>query len=290
MSQSGVWIILHNIFGLVRDAIHSTSKKIIFPKRLTIILLTVMITVVAGPFFTLSLLSPIERLIYWGTAVPLAFFTALFVVELLTPFLRNTRSWKNVAAKTVSMAGLYTPFIFWWTNFMVTPVDGETVPFGQLLRDVLLIALAAFATLEVVLTRRAANARLVDCLADREPEPVALPDNPDTVDIPDIPRSRLLRRIDADDPGPILRLEALDHFVTVVTSAGQYHLRMRFADAIDEMDGVEGLRTHRSHWVTRAAILGTERENRRLFVHVACGARIPVSRKFLSDVEALGLG
>lgn len=274
----------------MRDAIHSTSTKIIVPKRLTIILLTILITVVAGPFFTLSLLSPLERLIFWGTAVPLAFFTALFVVELLTPFLRNTRSWKSVAAKTVVMAGLYTPFVFWWTNFMVTPLDGQTIGFGLLLRDVLLIALAAFATLEIILTRKAANARLVDCLADTEPEPVALPENPDTVNIPDIPerpRSRLLRRIDADDPGPILRLEALDHFVTVVTAAGQYHLRMRFADAIDEMDGIEGLRTHRSHWVVQDAILGSERENRRLFVHVACGARIPVSRKYLPDVEAL---
>lgn len=257
-----------------------------------------LITVVAGPFFTLSLLSPVERLIYWGAAVPLAFFTALFIVDLLEPLLREAQSWKSVAAKTAAMSVLYTPFIYGWTNVMLPPLDGTSIAYGRFLRDVILISLAVFVTLEIFMARRAAKAHVVDCLEDKVRDPVALPENPDrleqvapvTPDTPETPRSRLLRRIDADDPGPILRLEALDHFVTVVTSAGQYHLRMRFADAIDEMDGVEGLRTHRSHWVAQHAILGAERENRRFFVHAACGARIPVNRKYLPDVEALGLG
>jgi len=274
-------------------SIRSAAWRLNSSKRIALILLTVLITVVAGPFFTLSLLSPVERLIYWGAAVPLAFFTALFIVEFLAPLLREARSWQGVAAKTTAMGVLYTPFIYGWTNVMVPPFDGTSIAFGRFLRDVILISLAVFVTLEIFMTRRAAKALAQDCLADPEPEPVAVPDNTEVADLPAtpvIPRSRLLRRIDADDPGPILRLEALDHFVTVVTDTGQYHLRMRFADAIDEMDGVEGVRTHRSHWVTRAAILGTERENRRLFVHVACGARVPVSRKYLPDVEALGLG
>lgn len=262
------------------------------------IVLISIIAVVTGPLHTLILLSVPERILYWGLTVLLAFFAARFILRLLAPWLHNAQSWKIIASNTLCMGLFYTPFIYGWTNLMVPPVDEDSIAIGRFLSDVLLIALAAFTTVEIVMKRKAAKAGLDDRHHEAEPAPVALPDIAEkthiaeTTDIPEktqIPRVRLLRRIDAEDPGPILRLEALDHFVTVVTAAGQYHLRMRFADAIDEMDGVEGLRTHRSHWVVRAAIIGAERENRRLFMHVACGARIPVSRKHLPDVEATGL-
>ncbi len=260
---------------------------------MTLILLTVVIAVDAGPFLTLSLLSFGERLIYWGIAVPMAFFTALFIVAFLAPLLREAHRWKSVVAKTAAMGVLFTPFIYGWTVLMVPSVDGITTDYARFLRDVILISLAVFVTLEIFMARKIAKIRAGDGFADAAPELYALQDTPDTSDVPQIPRanrSRLLRRIVAGDPGPVLRLEALDHFVTVVTSAGQYNLRMRFADAVDEMDGVEGIRAHRSHWVAQHAILGAERQNNRLFVHVACGARIPVSRKYLPQIEALGLG
>ena len=102
-------------------------------------------------------------------------------------------------------------------------------------------------------------------------------------------RPRLYRRIAPDDPGPIIRIEAMDHFVNVVTPQDIYQLRLRFADAVDQMDGVDGLITHRSHWVAREAVDDVERENGRVFLRVACGTRVPVSRKQIPLLEQTGL-
>ena len=82
--------------------------------------------------------------------------------------------------------------------------------------------------------------------------------------------------------GPILHLSAMDHFVTVETPGGACRLRIRLRDAIDEMDGVAGLRTHRSHWVARAAIRTVAREEGRVMLVLSNGARVPVSRKYRS--------
>lgn len=103
------------------------------------------------------------------------------------------------------------------------------------------------------------------------------------------PPPRLRRRLPECVAGPVLHLSAMDHFVTVETPGGAHRLRMRLRDAIDEMDSVEGFRTHRSHWVARAAIREVEREDGRVTLVLENGARVPVSRKYRPDLEAAGL-
>jgi len=107
---------------------------------------------------------------------------------------------------------------------------------------------------------------------------------------PPLPKPpRLSRRLPDGAAGPVLHLSAMDHFVTVETPDGEYRLRMRLRDAIDEMDGVEGFRTHRSHWVARAAIRAVTREEGRVVLVLANGVRVPVSRKHRSELEAAGI-
>ena len=74
-----------------------------------------------------------------------------------------------------------------------------------------------------------------------------------------------------------------------MTDRGTEKLRLRLSDAIDEMEPVEGLCTHRSHWVTRAAIAGHVRESGKLFVTLENGDRVPVSRTYRPQLEAEGL-
>jgi DNA-binding LytR/AlgR family response regulator len=85
-------------------------------------------------------------------------------------------------------------------------------------------------------------------------------------------------------------LTAKNHYVEVVTDKGSTTIRMRLADAIDEMEPVEGYCVHRSHWVARSAINAVERENaQKIFVLLSNGDRIPVSRKYRPNLEKTGL-
>jgi len=100
---------------------------------------------------------------------------------------------------------------------------------------------------------------------------------------------RLMRRLPDEIKAPILRLTVRDHHVDVFTEKGEVELRLRFADAVDEMEGVDGLCVHRSHWVTVAAVTGNEKVNGRIFLILKDGAKIPVSRKYRDNVARRGL-
>jgi hypothetical protein len=100
---------------------------------------------------------------------------------------------------------------------------------------------------------------------------------------PQLPR--LMRRVDPGLQGDLWSMTVRDHYVDVVTSAGPVSLLMRFGDAIEEAEPVEGLQIHRSHWVALSAIEGIDREGQRLFVRVKGGQRLPVSKAHRAKVE-----
>jgi len=101
---------------------------------------------------------------------------------------------------------------------------------------------------------------------------------------------RLLDRIDPGLRGRIIRAAVDDHYVLLVTEQGEARLLMRFFDAIAELEGVEGLQVHRSHWVAADAVQETVCEKGRLFLRLTDGSLVPVSRKFRDAVlERLGL-
>ena len=67
-------------------------------------------------------------------------------------------------------------------------------------------------------------------------------------------RPRLLERLPQEICGNLLRISVHDHYVEVATDRGTARLLMRLSDAIGEVDSVDGLRVHRSHWVARSAV------------------------------------
>ena len=44
------------------------------------------------------------------------------------------------------------------------------------------------------------------------------------------------------------KLKMADHYVEAFTTAGSTLVLMRFADAVSELEGADGLRVHRSYW------------------------------------------
>lgn len=102
------------------------------------------------------------------------------------------------------------------------------------------------------------------------------------------PPPRLLARLPAHVGYRVLCLEMEDHYVRVHATGGSALLLMRLADAIAELDGVDGMQVHRSWWVARAAVTGIRRDNRSLRLDLENGMQVPVSRSYAALLRASG--
>lgn len=80
-----------------------------------------------------------------------------------------------------------------------------------------------------------------------------------------------------------------DHYLRVHTSLGEELILMRLADAMRELEGADGLQTHRSWWVARAGVSDAKRENGKLTLVLHSGSEVPVSRTYTKTVKDAGL-
>ncbi|HYE44190.1 MAG TPA: LytTR family DNA-binding domain-containing protein [Caulobacter sp.] len=83
-------------------------------------------------------------------------------------------------------------------------------------------------------------------------------------------------------------VEAEDHYLRLHTSRGQDLILMRLSDAVAELEGIEGARTHRSWWVAKAAVEGARRGDGRATLTLKGGAQAPVSRAYARALRAAG--
>ena len=106
---------------------------------------------------------------------------------------------------------------------------------------------------------------------------------------PDAPPPKFLDRLPARLRGAELyAVEAEDHYLRLHTSLGRDLILMRLADALVELEGVEGAQTHRSWWVARAAVTSAERLDGRAVLTLKDGAEVPVSRGFARVLRTAG--
>jgi DNA-binding LytR/AlgR family response regulator len=99
----------------------------------------------------------------------------------------------------------------------------------------------------------------------------------------------ILRRLPLERRGRLVRLAVQDHYVEVHTERGMHLLLMRLSDAIDEAEGVPGLRVHRSHWVALESIAAARREGGRVVLVLRDGATVPVSRAHVTELREAGV-
>jgi hypothetical protein len=83
-------------------------------------------------------------------------------------------------------------------------------------------------------------------------------------------------------------VEAEDHYLRLHTSKGQDLILLRLADAIAELQGIEGLQVHRSWWVARDAITDAKRGDGRATLTLKDGAEVPVSRTYAGLLRERG--
>jgi DNA-binding LytR/AlgR family response regulator len=94
---------------------------------------------------------------------------------------------------------------------------------------------------------------------------------------------RLLERLRGLRMEDILGLGGEDHYVRVYTAGGSSLVLMRFADALEEVAGQDGLRVHRSWWVARGAVTRLVRDGRTARLELTSGMTVPVSQPYLAS-------
>jgi DNA-binding LytR/AlgR family response regulator len=116
--------------------------------------------------------------------------------------------------------------------------------------------------------------------ATRVPKPVDKPSQGTSAD----PRDRLPRGLGRT----VLCLQMEDHYVRVHTPQGSALVLMSLSQAMAGLKDVEGVQTHRSWWVARAAIADVVEDGRRLRLKLAGGLEAPVSRTRVGMLRADG--
>ncbi len=100
---------------------------------------------------------------------------------------------------------------------------------------------------------------------------------------------RFTERLPAKLKGAVIyAVSAEDHYLRLHTSKGSDLILMRLADAISELEGLEGAQTHRSWWVAKDAVESSRRDGDRVTLTLKGGAEAPVSRPNIKPLRDAG--
>lgn len=229
---------------------------------LYVALSSVLVTL-AGPFGTFGGLSIWERGAYWTFVIAISFVPAYAVRAVVLTYLDHLSEWPKNFIVAFFFTLLYMPFLYPVTVYVSGGPQNLVLNGWQMAACVAAVALIGSAIRIMVKS---------EIVAEPEPEPEQVP--------------RLMERLPSHCRLEVHRLSVRDHYVDVFISGSRETLLMRFSDALAELDGIEGLRVHRSHWVARAHVQGVVRDGGRVVIRMKDGASVPVSRSYQSDVEA----
>jgi hypothetical protein len=101
------------------------------------------------------------------------------------------------------------------------------------------------------------------------------------------PGAKFLSRLPSHLGTQLLYLQMEDHYLRATTKAGSALVLIRFRDALDELEGFEGIQVHRSWWVSQGAIARVNRDGRKWQIVATDGMRIPVSAAHRDAVRSM---
>lgn len=258
----------------VTSAFSETFRYFISPLNGFVWVICIVVATLAGPFGTFGAFDWPTRLLYWSIVVTLAFLFGYSAHAITRVVIGSCRPVLFDGFAALLMALVFGPTVFGLRAIFQPEAIGVDVHLIRVTFNVFCMSVGIFVLYRHLCMAEQGSYLLVDDMGGGQSgnEP------------------RLLRRLSDENVGDVLRLSASDHYVEVVTAEGSEVLRLRFADAIDEMEPVEGYCVHRSHWVARSAIVAVERENaHKLFLQLSNGDRVPVSRKYRTALEDVGV-
>lgn len=214
-----------------------------------------------GPFQTYEVLSPVPRFFYWAVVVALSVAGSVGMLRLMRGRGRMWRlaGWVPFAVALAAMVQGLNRMVFagWagWSDYLW--LVGVVLAICTMIE----LAIALFAP------------------------PTAVTVSSSSSD----PEAALMRRLSLERRGKLIRIEAQDHYLSVVTDTAATLILMRMSDAEALLRDVDGLRVHRSHWIKRDAVRGYHRRDGRDFLAMHDNSEVPVSRSSRKAAIEAGL-
>lgn len=256
-------------------------KSILARWNLLIWLLSSFAAAVAGPFGTFEKMDFGYRSAFWVFVIAIGIVLG-YVARFLAAWLSETTKPPFVDIVTVLFTVVIAGPVVWWVTMRMPYIDMTKV-----VTPLFYIFYVFFVSAGVIALRRlliGPEGRTLFELRFEQIRGERLAISGAQI------RPRLAERLERGLVSPILRLTVRDHHVEVVSMNESEMVRMRFGDAINEMEPVKGYCTHRSHWVTHDAIQGVLHEpGGKIYLHLHNGDKIPVSRKYRPDLENAGI-
>ena len=247
---------------------------------LKLVFLWLLITgfaVATGPFGTFELMELPLRSAYWAVIVGVS----ILLTRLQQRMLRAKREgWRLLAQLPYA---ILLACLAHGMNLWIFPGWGGWQDFGFLLAVTLSVVLLVEIAVFVLRNYFLQPAPQAD-----PPSEQMLSDETNPAQSEVDPQANFLRRLPLEKRAALVRLEAQDHYLLVVTAKGSETLLLRMADAEAELEGA-GLRVHRSHWVAPAGVTRHLRQKGRDFLVTQDGSEIPVSRSYRPAVQEAGL-
>ena len=261
------------------ETFKDTYKTLFSKLTLSIWAVTSLLAVLPGPFGTFEAMSWTQLAIYWTSITTSSILLGYFAFALT----RCVLGYEETTVSRMLTGVLGTLFIstdVYALSHWVYGFSNEGPSYFSLL------GLVGFVFFSVILGRFMFTQAVVKTADENRPLPIQIV-VPAPAEKPCEPR--LFKRLPFGGHEQVYRLSANDHFVHVSTKTGVHEIRMRLRDAIQEMDHVDGMLVHRSHWVARDAMRSLIRAQGKVSVILTNGEHVPVSRKYRDDVEALNL-
>lgn len=237
---------------------------------------SIALFVVIGPFGTYDSLTPLERLGYWGITMSANWLVcgSVMMLSLLNVRIGSRRHYLTlvIAAIVAAVPGtgvVYTAESLFRPGYLP---GGLVVTIYPSVAALMLVIGYAVST-GVARRHQEFKARESAASADADTQS----------------RVRFFDRLPAELGRDLIYVRVVDHYVQAITTAGSALVLMRFTDAIFELEGVNGLRVHRSYWVAREHVVETVRDGGRTMLRLTGGHEVPVSRSYLGDVRTAGL-
>jgi len=254
--------------------VHFTKREIFGGARaergFLVSLAAILLMTFLGPFGSYEAMSLPERFIFWTAAISSVAIPMHLAINLalkadrLDPLPRLARIGLGAAVAAVPGTGLvfFVAAVLW-------PEARGAAEFPETWLQVTVIGFA------------------IGCVhyARTDDDPVTHPEDTATPRPEARPVTRFHKRLDPALGSDIVSLTVQDHYVEVTTTNGNTLLLIRFSDALDELEGLDGLRIHRSHWVAMSHVEGLSREDGKLRVRLSDGRSLPVSQTYARDLR-----
>jgi LytTr DNA-binding domain len=261
---------------MAKFAIHA-SRNAALARRFDV--RTVVIPVAAAAFlsltdaFGLEILPLGERLLYWLFLLGLGQVGSQLIGASLDPMQGSFGKLVLVGAVRCILISVPVTLVVW----LVTAVAlSQSLQIGRLpwLYLPVLVVVAAMLS--------------INLLTQRRPVITHAPAVGDDTSQTSAPPPILMRLPPKLRGAALCAVQAEDHYVRLHTDSGSDLVLLRFADALNELRGLEGGQVHRSWWVARDAVASSRRKDGKLFLVLAGGMEVPVSRTFARALQADG--